>query len=80
MFEQRLTDLGIELPPVATPLASYVPVHVAGELAFVAGQVPLEDGKPTITGRVGDDVSLGFVVCGGNVTHGDVRAWLDRLL
>ena len=30
--------------------------------------------------RVGDDVSLGFVVCGGNVTHGDVRAWLDRLL
>ena len=30
--------------------------------------------------RVGDDVSLGFVVCGGNVTHSDVRAWLDRLL
>jgi threonine dehydratase len=30
--------------------------------------------------RVGDDVSLGFVVCGGNVTHGDVRAWVDRLL
>ncbi len=30
--------------------------------------------------RVGDDVSLGFVVCGGNVTHGDVRAWIDQLL
>jgi hypothetical protein len=25
-------------------------------------------------------VSLGFVVCGGNVTHNDVRAWIDRLL
>jgi hypothetical protein len=25
-------------------------------------------------------VSLGFVVCGGNVTHCDVRAWVDRLL
>jgi hypothetical protein len=25
-------------------------------------------------------VSLGFVVCGGNVTHSDVRAWVDRLL
>ncbi len=30
--------------------------------------------------RVGDDVSLGFVVCGGNVTHRDVRTWADRLL
>lgn len=58
MSEQRLSESGIELPPVATPLASYVPVHLAGELAFVAGQVPLNDGKPTITGRVGADVSL----------------------
>jgi threonine dehydratase len=30
--------------------------------------------------RAGDDVALGFVVCGGNVTHADVRAWTDRLL
>jgi threonine dehydratase len=30
--------------------------------------------------NVDGDLSLGFVVCGGNVTHSDVRAWLDRLL
>ncbi len=30
--------------------------------------------------RVDGDISLGFVVCGGNVTHRDVRAWVDRLL
>jgi hypothetical protein len=30
--------------------------------------------------RVDGDVSLGFVVCGGNVTHSDVRSWVDRLL
>ncbi len=30
--------------------------------------------------RAGDDVSLGLVVCGGNVTRADVRAWFDRLL
>jgi threonine dehydratase len=30
--------------------------------------------------RVDGDVSLGFVVCGGNVTHDDVRFWVDRLL
>jgi threonine dehydratase len=30
--------------------------------------------------RAHEDVSLGLVVCGGNVTHSDVRAWVDRLL
>lgn len=57
VIEDRLTELGIELPPVATPVASYVPVHVAGELAFVAGQVPLQDGRPMLVGRVGAEVS-----------------------
>jgi enamine deaminase RidA (YjgF/YER057c/UK114 family) len=53
----RLRELGIELPPVAAPVASYVPVVVAGGLAFVAGQVPLEDGQPMATGRLGDDLT-----------------------
>jgi len=55
--EDRLRELGIELPPVAAPVASYVPVVVAGGLAFVAGQVPLEDGQPMATGRLGDDLT-----------------------
>ena len=38
-------------------MASYVPVAVAGGLAFVAGQVPLEAGKPMVTGRLGEDLS-----------------------
>ena len=59
MIEERLTELGLELPQAAAPIASYVPVHVAGELAFVAGQVPLADGKPTIVGTVGKDVTMG---------------------
>jgi enamine deaminase RidA (YjgF/YER057c/UK114 family) len=54
--EQRLGELGIELPPAAAPVASYVPVVVAGGLAFVAGQVPLEEGKPMVTGRLGADL------------------------
>jgi threonine dehydratase len=33
-----------------------------------------------LIGRAGDDVALGFVVCGGNVTRSDVRGWSDRLL
>jgi len=54
--EARLRDLGIDLPPAAAPLASYVPVSVAGDLAFVAGQVPLEDGKPMVAGRLGAEL------------------------
>lgn len=58
MIEDRLSELGIELPPAVAPLASYVPVHVAGDTAYVAGQVPLEDGAPVLVGRVGKSVSL----------------------
>lgn len=54
--EARIRDLGIDLPPAAAPVASYVPVSVAGNLAFVAGQVPLEDGKPMVTGRLGAEL------------------------
>jgi enamine deaminase RidA (YjgF/YER057c/UK114 family) len=54
----RLKELGIELPPAARPVASYVPVTRGAGLAFVAGQVPLEDGKPMVTGRVGESVSV----------------------
>ena len=54
--DDRLRELGIELPPAAAPVASYVPVAVAAGLAFVAGQVPLEEGKPMVTGRLGDDL------------------------
>lgn len=56
--QDRLEELGIELPPAARPVASYVPVTQGNGLAFVAGQVPIEDGKPLATGRVGESVSL----------------------
>jgi enamine deaminase RidA (YjgF/YER057c/UK114 family) len=55
--DDRLSELGIELPTPAAPVASYVPVVVAGGLAFVAGQVPLEEGKPMVTGRLGQELS-----------------------
>jgi enamine deaminase RidA (YjgF/YER057c/UK114 family) len=58
VIEERLAELGIELPPAAAPLASYVPVRVAGELAHVSGQVPLEDGKPMTVGKLGAELSI----------------------
>jgi enamine deaminase RidA (YjgF/YER057c/UK114 family) len=56
--EQRLEDLGIDLPHPAAPLASYVPAVRTGDLIFVSGQIPLVDGKPVATGRLGGDVGL----------------------
>jgi enamine deaminase RidA (YjgF/YER057c/UK114 family) len=58
VIEERLAELGIELPPVAAPVASYVPVRIAGELAYVSGQVPLEQGRPTTTGRLGAELAI----------------------
>jgi enamine deaminase RidA (YjgF/YER057c/UK114 family) len=56
--DARLTELGIELPEVGTPIASYVPMVVSGSLAFVSGQVPAEGGKALWTGRLGDTVEV----------------------
>jgi enamine deaminase RidA (YjgF/YER057c/UK114 family) len=57
-IDNRLSELGIELPPAAAPVASYVPVVVSGNLAFVSGQVPMEEGKPIHQGRLGAEVSM----------------------
>ncbi|MBW8482896.1 RidA family protein [Actinomadura parmotrematis] len=55
--EQRLAELGLELPEVAKPLASYVPAAVTGSLIYTAGQLPLVGGALQATGLVGDAVS-----------------------
>src|SRR5262245_10462019 len=55
--ETRLKALGIELPPAPTPIASYVPAVRTGNLIFLAGQGPLAGGKPTVTGKVGAELT-----------------------
>jgi enamine deaminase RidA (YjgF/YER057c/UK114 family) len=58
MIEQTLASLGITLPTAPAPAGSYVPVVISGSLAFVAGQVPMEDGKIKFKGKVGKDLTL----------------------
>ena len=53
----RLSDMGIELPPAAAPVASYVPVVVQGNLAFVSGQLPFIEGK-LVTGKLGSELGV----------------------
>jgi enamine deaminase RidA (YjgF/YER057c/UK114 family) len=54
----RLAGLGLELPPVPRPVASYVPVVVAASLGYVSGQVPLVDGSMMHPGHVGAEISV----------------------
>jgi enamine deaminase RidA (YjgF/YER057c/UK114 family) len=56
--EARLGELGLELPPAPKPMAAYVPTVRTGNLVFVAGQGPWLPGGPSLTGKVGADVSM----------------------
>ena len=53
----RLAELGIVLPDVVKPLASYVPAVRSGNLVYTAGQLPMQAGKLAGTGKVGAEVS-----------------------
>lgn len=53
----RLAELGIELPPVAAPVAAYVPATRVGNQVWSSGQLPFVDGELTATGKVGGSVS-----------------------
>ena len=55
--EQRLAALGLTLPPVAAPVAAYVPAVRTGNLVYTSGQLPMVDGALPATGKVGDEVS-----------------------
>lgn len=50
---ERLAELGINLPPVAAPVAAYVPAKVIGTQVWTSGQLPFLDGRLGLTGRVG---------------------------
>jgi enamine deaminase RidA (YjgF/YER057c/UK114 family) len=59
-IEQKLAELGLELPNVATPAGAYVPAVISGNLVFTAGQIPLVDGALMATGKVGNEISPEF--------------------
>ncbi len=54
---EKLAELGIILPTAAPPMASYVPVSVSGNLAFVSGQIARKGEHVIFKGKVGDAVS-----------------------
>ncbi len=57
-IEQRLKELGIELPPAPSPVGSYTPALRTGNLLFLSGILPLKDGSLVAEGIVGRDISI----------------------
>ena len=54
----RLSELGIELPPPGPPAGNYVPHVVTGNLVYISGQVPLENGQVQFIGKLGQDFGI----------------------
>ncbi|WP_059016529.1 RidA family protein [Mycobacterium sp. M26] len=77
---QRLAELGITLPTVVKPLAAYVPAVRTGNLVYTAGQLPLEAGQLTDTGKVGAEVSPEQAKAAARICALNALAAIDALV
>lgn len=57
-IEARLAELGIVLPRQTAPAGAYVPYVIAGDLVFISGQLPIQDGTVKYTGRIGKELTV----------------------
>ncbi len=56
-IDDRLNELGIELPEAPAPAANYIPFVISGDLVFISGQVSA-DASGLIRGKLGEDLSV----------------------
>ena len=76
IIDQRLKELNIELDDASVPAGSYVPYVITNNLVFISGQLPFINGKLTIKGKVGDNVSLDDAV---KMSEACAKALLSQL-
>ena len=55
---ENLKELSIALPSVGEPVGAYLPALRVGKMVYTSGQLPMSEGKLTVTGKVPNDVSL----------------------
>jgi enamine deaminase RidA (YjgF/YER057c/UK114 family) len=55
--EERLSELGLTVPEVVPPVASYQPAVLVDKVVYVSGQLPLVGGELPAEGRVGAEVT-----------------------
>jgi enamine deaminase RidA (YjgF/YER057c/UK114 family) len=57
-IESNLEEIGITLPAVAKPVASYIPVTRTGNIVYTAGQLPMMEGTLRFVGKLGRDLGI----------------------
>lgn len=55
---QRLAELGIELPPFRPPIGNYVGLRQVGNILYVSGHGPIKNGQRVYVGQLGRDFDL----------------------
>ena len=81
--EERLAELGLDVPEVPAPVAAYIPAVRSGNHVFTSGQLPMRSGQLIATGKVGGEISQEEAVecarqCGLNALAA-VRAEIGEL-
>ena len=56
-FEEKITELKIELPEAKAPVGSYVATKIVGKLLYVSGQISMSSNGDLIKGKVGKDLN-----------------------
>jgi enamine deaminase RidA (YjgF/YER057c/UK114 family) len=79
-IEDKLTEMGIELPSPPAPVAAYVPVVQTGNLVFLSGQLPVREGRMTTSGAVPDHCSVEDAKEGARLTAINILAQLKAHL
>jgi enamine deaminase RidA (YjgF/YER057c/UK114 family) len=79
-WHARLAELGVRLPPVAAPVAAYVPAVRSGQLVFTSGQLPFVDGGLRRTGKVGGSVDAEDAAADAKVCVLNALAAVDELV
>jgi enamine deaminase RidA (YjgF/YER057c/UK114 family) len=77
---ERLSELGIELPPPAAPGGLYVPAVRTGDLLYTAGAGPIQPDGTTVKGKVGSDIDLDAAVEAARLTGLQLLAVLNAEL
>ena len=79
-WKARLSELGVDLPPVAAPVAAYVPAVRTGNLVYTSGQLPFEDGALPVVGKVGDAVDADTAKSAARICALNALAAIDALV
>ncbi|MBZ4686983.1 MAG: hypothetical protein PWQ96_2316 [Clostridia bacterium] len=56
-YEQKIKELGLQIPEPPEPVAAYVPAVKVGDFIYTSGQIPFVNGKLKFKGKVGEDLT-----------------------